>query len=201
VKQFWNERYQQSEYVYGENPNGFFREKLLKLLPGSILLPGEGEGRNAVWAARQGWKVATIDYSEAARSKALALAERHGGVAIDYHLDDIDSFPYPKDHFDAAALIFIHHSPEMRLITHRKIMDALKPGGYIIVEAFTPEQLNYNSGGPKNPEMLYTAEILCSDFASLNILFVDVAIHTLDEGKHHSGPASTVRLFAQKPSD
>lgn len=200
MKQFWNERYQQTDYVYGEDPNEFFREKLLTLLPGSILLPGEGEGRNAVWAARQGWKVTAIDYSEAAREKAFALAERHTGIAINYHLDDIDNFPYPRDYYDAVALIFIHVIPEMRLSMHQKIIDALKPGGYIIVEAFTPEQLNYLSGGPKNPEMLYTAEKLRDDFASLNILYIEQAIHTLHEGKHHSGPASTIRLFARKPS-
>jgi SAM-dependent methyltransferase len=199
MKEFWDERYAQDEYVYGEMPNEFFREQLNGLNPGNLLLPGEGEGRNAVWAARNGWKVTAVDYSEQARVKAIALAQRHQLASFNYLIGDITEFAFPENTYQCIALVFVHLIPGQRKLFHETMARALAPGGLLIMEAFTPEQLNYDSGGPRNPEMLYTAEMLQSDFQSLDLKLIKTIKPLLNEGPYHSGLASTVRLTAQKP--
>jgi SAM-dependent methyltransferase len=194
MKHFWNERYSLPEYVYGDTPNTFFREQLEKLKPGTILLPGEGEGRNAVWAASAGWQVVAVDYSEAAREKALALAAKKHTNLNQYLVEDLNSFMPLEKHYDAIALIFVHLMPTERQLLHQKLLKALKPGGTIIIEAFHPDQLQYNSGGPKNYEMLYTSEMLLKDFDGLKINFLDEGTYHLSEGNFHRGEAALVRM-------
>ena len=103
-KEMWDQRYAESEYVYGINPNEFFKQELDKLVPGKILLPAEGEGRNAVYAAEKGWVVSAFDQSEEGRKKSMLLAADRK-VTIDYHIRDLETHDYPVDHFDAIALV------------------------------------------------------------------------------------------------
>ena len=141
MKQMWEERYGRDEYAYGEEPNAFFKACLDRLpAPGRLLLPGEGEGRNAVYAARQGWTVHAFDFSAAGREKALRLADRYG-VHIDYEVADYETAHLEPESFDAVALIFTHMHERIRRTVHRKLVSALKPGGHLFLEAYSPEQL------------------------------------------------------------
>lgn len=193
---FWNERYEQESYVYGKAPNAFFRQELDKREAGHLLLPAEGEGRNAVYAARRGWQVMAFDQSEAGKEKAVALADS-AGVALDYMVSDVLSFT-PEQPFDMVGLIYAHFPPEVRAAFHRKLSDWLRPGGIIALEAFHKDQLTLDSGGPKNEAMLYDPATLASDFADLKLIANDVCTLRLQEGTYHKGEASVVRTVAQK---
>ena len=193
----WNERYKQSGYVYGTEPNLFFREQLAKLTPGRILLPCEGEGRNAVYAAQMGWKVDAFDFSEQARKKALQLAGNYE-VSINYALQMVEEFePWP-DYYDVIALIYAHFLPDIRKTFHQKLVESLKPGGILLLEAFHKEQIRNTSGGPRDREMLYNETMLAEDFGCLQIFLLDKYSLNIEEGDYHKGKADIVRLVAQK---
>ena len=196
MKAFWNERYQQKEYVYGVHPNHFLAEQLSEIPhPGDILFPCEGEGRNAVFAAVSGWRVGAFDYSESGKTKALHLAKKHE-VNISYFISDAIHFDFGKEKYDVVAFIFAHFAPEIRGEIHQKAISSLKPGGRIIIEAFNPMQLNNSSGGPKDVSMLYTEEILRLDFQKLDIQKLETKVVDLDEGIFHRGKADVIRLLA-----
>lgn len=197
MSNFWNERYSEEEYVYGEEPNVFFAEQLEKLPAGKIILPCEGEGRNAVYAASQGWEINAFDASEAGRVKALQLADKKS-VIIDYAVEDALSVNYPENSADAVAFIYAHFPPSIRKQIHQKAITWLKPGGRIILEAFNPQQLNNHSGGPKELSMLYTEEIIKEDFEGLKIELIQTTQTTLNEGKYHEGNADIIRFVGVK---
>ena len=194
---FWNERYSQREFVYGEAPNVFFAEELSKLMPGNIILPCDGEGRNAVHAARQGWNVQAFDLSEAGKLKADHLALKYGTV-IQFQIIDALLASYPENSVDVVALIYTHLPPMVSKTLHQNIIKWLKPGGKVILETFCPDQLKNNSGGPKDIDMLNSKEILSEDFKDLSINYLDYAKIQLSEGKYHEGPADVIRMIATK---
>lgn len=197
MSEFWNERFNRDEFVYGTEPNSFFRKELGKLTAGKLLLPGEGEGRNAIYAAKQGWDVHAFDTSEIARQKAVALAEK-GGVNINYSVEDITTFSPQSNHYDAAAVIYVHLPEEGRVAFHHKLIDALKPGGTLILEVFEKEQIKNNSGGPKNEAMLYSLEEIYTDFHPLDITSFAKETIKLSEGAHHKGTAEVIRYVGIK---
>ena len=198
MKEMWEERYAADEYAYGEEPNAFFKACLDRLPdPGRILLPAEGEGRNAVYAARRGWTVDAFDFSEAGRQKALRLAERHG-VDINYEVADYETAHVAPGAYDAVALIFAHKHESIRSAVHEKLASALKPGGYLFLEAYSKEQLGYGTGGPPTAELLYTLEDVREDFSELDILELEVVEAEIHEGRYHTGLASVVRLVARR---
>lgn len=197
MENLWDQRYAAEAYIYGTEPNDWFVEKLKIMKPGKLLLPGEGEGRNAVWAAEQGWNVTAFDQSFEGKAKALKLAAEKG-VTIDYLVKDLRCFRGEDEQYDAIGLIYVHMPPEYRQQVHREFIKMLKPGGCIIFQAFSEAQLPNKSGGPKDLEMLYNEEKLQSDFESLRILeFHNVRLH-IEEGTHHHGVAEVLRLFARK---
>jgi len=198
MKEQWDERYAAQEYIYGTKPNEWFASKLGQLIAGSLLLPAEGEGRNAVFAARGKWRVSAFDQSAEARKKALTLATENG-VTIDYQLGDLLSFTPTAVSYDALALIFVHMPEEIRATVHSRLMAMLKPGGHLIFEAFSKEQLNYRTGGPKTESLLYEKADIATDFAPLRLIEFTQTITHLNEGPLHNGDASVIRLFAQKP--
>lgn len=198
MKEEWDLRYSANEYVYGQKPNQWFAEKLGLLKPGSLLLPGEGEGRNAVYAAAAGWEVYAFDQSPAAMKKALDLAAANK-VHIRYETGDLGNFLPAHPGFDVLALIFVHMPVAFRQHVHQRLLGFLKPGGYVILEAFTLQQLQNLSGGPRSEALLYDPGQLKSDFNGLDILEYTTQITPLDEGILHQGDAFTVRLFAKKP--
>lgn len=198
MKKFWDERYAENEMVYGYNPNRFLAEQLDDLTKGKILLPAEGEGRNAVYAAKLGWQVHAFDFSEVAQQKALAFAKLNH-VEVNYEVVDLTQFNAPEKSFDAIALIYVHLKPDLRNSFHQKIARWLKPGGKLILEAFNPNQINNQSGGPKEQDMLYSRIMLKTDFAeSMKIDYCGNVTLLLDEGSFHSGKADVVRLIATK---
>ncbi len=197
MSDFWNERYSNTEYVYGENPNVFFAEQLAGLTAGSIVLPCEGEGRNAVFAATLGWQVNAFDSSETGKVKALQLAQKKS-VVITYKVEDAVTATYPENSLDVVAFIFAHFPSDIRKQVHQKAIGWLKPGGVIILEAFNPKQLNNQAGGPKDLSMLYTEEILKDDFGLLKLEILQSLQTELNEGKFHQGVADLIRFVGVK---
>lgn len=198
INSFWNDRYSENEFVYGKAPNIYFAEELIKLKPGNIILPCDGEGRNAVYAARQGWNVQAFDLSEAGKAKADVLALKYD-VKINFQLQDAALALYPAEIADAVAIIYTHLPTPIRKKLYKNIIHWLKPGGKVILETFCPKQLNNNSGGPKDIDLLNTKEILFEDFKDLSIDYLEYAQIQLSEGKYHDGPADVIRMIATKP--
>ncbi len=198
MKEHWDERYAAEEYIYGTHPNAWFAEKLSGINKGKLLLPAEGEGRNAVFAASIGWDVSAFDQSEEGRKKALKLATENS-VAINYTIADLTTFNCPDTSFDAIALIFVHMPVEIRQLVHQNLIKCLKPGGYLILEAFTKKQIQNSSGGPKTELLLYERDYLLHDFSELEIIDFDETTTVLNEGPLHQGEAFVLRLYARKP--
>jgi hypothetical protein len=194
---FWNERYQNNETVYGLLPNVFFKHCIDKINTGKLLLSAEGEGRNAVYAAKNGWDVTAFDYSEVAKEKALKMAISHQ-VTFVYQTTNFLSFQEEPASMDAAALIYAHMPPEIRSEFHHKVAYWVKKGGYVILEAFNPLQLELQSGGPKDVSMLYTPEMLKNDFPEHEWKFelLETIETELSEGPFHEGKAQVIRLLA-----
>ncbi|WP_339901057.1 class I SAM-dependent methyltransferase, partial [uncultured Cyclobacterium sp.] len=138
----WNERYGEEDYAYGEKPNVFFEEKIEALKAGKILLPAEGEGRNAVFAAKIGWSVFAFDQSEEGKKKALKLANKNG-VTIDYQVGDLGAVNFPQEEFDVIGLIYAHFPANLKSVYHKNLDKYLKKGGQIIFEAFSKNNLAY----------------------------------------------------------
>ncbi len=199
MRTFWDERFASEQYIYGQEPNVFFKQQLELLKPGRILLPGEGEGRNGVWAATQGWEVHAIDQSIQGKRKAEQLATQKAVRLHSYEVMNLADYTPNGSYFDAIALTYVHLPSDMRNVFHQKLIQALKPGGYLILEAFDVQQLGYNSGGPKNIDMLYTTTLLAGDFAETEIVLLEDTVDVLSEGKYHVGKAALVRLLARKP--
>ncbi len=197
INNFWDVRYGNEEYIYGQEPNEFFAEQISKLEPGIIILPCEGEGRNAVYAALHGWKVMAFDSSTAGKEKALKLADAKG-VKIEYLTADADSIDYAENSADVVAFVYAHFAPELRAKLCRKALNWLKPGGKIIMEVFHTKQLQNSSGGPKDIAMLCTEEIVRSDFEGAGIDLLEAAEIMLSEGKFHRGKADVVRFVGTK---
>ncbi len=195
--EFWNERYSAEDYIYGTEPNSFFKEQLEKLDAGKILLPAEGEGRNAVFAAKKGWDVFSFDFSSEAKQKALNLAKANN-VKINYKIKSFDDFTSAPDFFDVVAFIYVHLNKEQRQSLFTKAIDSLKKGGKIIFEAFSVNQINKNSGGPKNICLLYTIDDLKLYFNDFKINLLEEQNIYLSEGDHHSGDASVIRFIGTK---
>lgn len=203
MKTFWDDRYRAAEYVYGEVPNVFFASILQTLPPGRLLLPAEGEGRNGVFAATLGWEVYAFDQSEEGRRKAMALAASNQ-VNMQYDITDVQQAAYPEATFDVIALIYTHFPPDIRTAFHAQVIRWLKPGGLLIVEGFTKEHLSYNQrnpsvGGPREEQLLYSAEELRNDFSMLEQLYGEEMEVELNEGAGHRGLGKVIRLLAKKP--
>ena len=199
---FWNERYAHAGYAYGTIPNAYLKEKAVELAPGKILLPAEGEGRNAVFMAKMGWEVEAFDQSTAGKNKALLLAEYYD-VKISYTISHVENIRYPENSFDALALIFAHFPGENRRSYHHKLSSFLKPGGHLIIEGFSKEhatfqKLNPKAGGPRDATMLYNMEELKKDFNDLEFIEATEEKVVLAEGEFHQGEALVIRIFAVK---
>ena len=193
----WDQRYAVGQYVYGTDPNAFFREELKKLTPGKLLLPAEGEGRNAIYAASRGWEVTAFDTSSEGRNKALRLAEQRG-VSIQYQLAGYRNVLLPEDYFNSVAMIYAHAPAAGRTQRHRRMLDFLKDGGTFMLEGFAKEQIRYPTGGPRDVDMLFSEEELRYDFRDLKELTIRKEKIELREGLFHNGLACVIRLTGKK---
>jgi hypothetical protein len=189
----WNERYGNEVFLFGREPNQFFRDTIKGLCPGTILLPAEGEGRNAVYAAKQGWEVDAFDASSVGRDKALLFAEEED-VSINYETGMIEDFEPDPGKYNVIGLIYCHLHPSVRKPFFEKLVESLAPGGMLIMEGFRKEQLGHKSGGPSDPEMLYSADQLANEFAQLSQLTIQPETVWLEEGSGHQGEAKVIRL-------
>ncbi|EPR68251.1 class I SAM-dependent methyltransferase [Cyclobacterium qasimii] len=198
----WNERYGEEAYAYGEAPNLFFEEKIKELKVGKILLPAEGEGRNAVFAAKMGWSVYAFDQSEEGKKKAIKLAEKNK-VAIDYQVNDLESVKYQEGQFDVIALIYAHFPANLKSQYHKVLDGYLKKGGIIIFEAFSKKNLQYRAqnekiGGPKDLDSLFSIEEIKADFNNYTIIQLEEKEVVLGEGLYHNGKGSVIRFVGMK---
>lgn len=192
---FWDERYAEDDYVFGQDPNQWMAEHTSFLTPGKkALLPGDGEGRNGVWLAERGLDVTTIDASPIGVEKAERLAKARG-VQIEALALDLRDWDAPQSVFDVAVLAFLHVNADERADVHRIIARAIKPGGLLLLEGFAPDHLGYGRGGPPVKEMMFTDERLREDFGELlDIEVLDVLKTELPASERHGGPAVVARL-------
>lgn len=197
MQDLWNQRFSEDGYAYGTEPNQFFKEEIDKRSPGRMLLIAEGEGRNAVYAAQIGWQVDAFDFSEAAKNKAMKLAESKG-VNVNYTVLDMKDISLKDNYYDAAALIFVHVDPELRSEVIKKIVASLKQEGIIILEVFEKEQVGKSSGGPKDAALLYSLEEVVEEFADLDFITLSKELIELNEGKYHQGEAVVIRFVGAK---
>jgi len=197
MNDFWNERYASELYAYGTSPNQFFKENIEKLNPGKILFPAEGEGRNAVFAAKLGWSVSAFDLSSEGKRKADLLAAENK-VEIDYKIAGFADISFETGQFDCIVLIFAHIPPIKRAEFHRKMISFLKPGGILILEGFSKKQIQFNSGGPRDLQMLFSEKELQTDFKLLSHLEISETETILNEGPFHQGKAAVIRVLGKK---
>lgn len=199
---FWNDKFDRPDYRYGTRPNQFIADTLPDLIaPGdAVLCVGDGEGRNGVWCARQGYETTSLEPSSVGIEKIRRLADEHG-VAIDTIHDAMPSDDVDDESFDAVVLTFIHAPEPMRRAIHQSCIDALRPGGVVVLEGFHPDQRHNDrkSGGPPDPSLMFTAELLESDFENLEFELLEEQTVDLDEGDGHCGAADVVRMIARKP--
>lgn len=202
MKDFWNERYRNEQYAYGVIPNVYFKNQLAKYKPGRILMPAEGEGRNAVYAATLGWDVVAVDQSEEGRKKAEKLAKQHN-VTIDYKVGEFSDFNFQEESFDAIGLIYAHFTPDKKSTYHILLSEYLKTGRIIILEAFSKEHLKVSAdnkipSGPKNLEMLYSQDEIIQDFPNFECVELIQKEVELKEGLYHIGRSSVIRFLGKK---
>jgi len=198
-QKMWDERFSQAEPVYGDAPNSYLQAQAFRLKPGmKVLVPADGYGRNGIWLAKKGLQVHTVDLSPVGVERAQKAA-RAAGVAMIIELGDLSTWHWPVDELDAVVSIYLHLPPEPRAKIHAAMLNALKPGGLVILEAFSPAQLLHSSGGPKQVELLYTAELLSRDFAPTEALELEEVEVRMEEGHMHSGLAAVVHgVFRKK---
>lgn len=195
----WNQRYQGEEFHFGTEPNAFLASQSERLKPGmTCLAVADGEGRNGVWLAEQGLQVLSVDNSSVAVEKARALAAQRG-VTMQVELVDLAHWDWPENRFDIVAGIFIQYAPpEQRLLQFANIKRALKPGGLLLMQGYTPRQLEYRTGGPSQVENLYTEALLRKSFADMEILHLLEHDSAIFEGAGHSGMSALIDMVVCK---
>jgi len=194
----WNQRYSGETYAYGTEPNAFLVAMLDQLPHGKVLCLGEGEGRNAVWLARQGQEVTAVDSSKVGLEKARRLADARGAQITTVQADLAD-FEIETQHWNVIVSIFCHLPPALRRDVHRRCVEGLRPGGAILLEAYTPAQLDYQTGGPPTADMMMDAQSLRSELAGLEFLHLQECVREVHEGEFHNGPGAVVQVLARRP--
>ncbi|MCC6537991.1 MAG: class I SAM-dependent methyltransferase [Bryobacterales bacterium] len=196
----WNERYQAADgHLFGTEPNPYLQSQAHRLRPGGrVLCVADGDGRNSVWLARQGFTVDAFDIADVGVAKAQALA-REAGVTVNYDVAGIEDWAWPQARYDAVAAIFIQFAdPDERARLFTRMVDALVPGGLLVLQGYTPKQLEYKTGGPSVLSHLYTPELLRESFAALNIEDLQDYEAFLEEGTKHRGQSALIGLVARR---
>ena len=200
---FWDERYMEEGFAYGSEPNEFIASELRKLCPGSILLPAEGEGRNAAYALQLGWKVDAFDMSEAGRDKAFLLVADN---AVNLQYDVCEAAAFIQDavaEYDAIAFCFTHFPGPNRVDEHKSLAALVKPGGMAIMEVFAKEHTEYNAmdplvGGPKEESMLFDSKEAMEIFTDFEFVVCEEREVHLQEGRYHIGLGKVLRVVAKR---
>ena len=197
-KGYWDQRFAAQEFVYGEQANDFLRQHAAGLAAGQALCLAEGEGRNAVFLAELGHQVCAQDISPIGLGKAKALAQRKG-VNITTLCCDLAALDLKPNSLDLIAAIWMHVEPELRATVFEQAMEALRPGGHLLIEAYRPQQLNFSSGGPARKELLIDAAQLQQELAALEPLILQEIERTISEGNAHQGRSAVVQFFGRRP--
>jgi cyclopropane fatty-acyl-phospholipid synthase-like methyltransferase len=197
---FWDERYAQPGYLFGEAPNAFLESQEGLLKPGwRALAVADGEGRNGIWLAQQGLQVHAVEASPVALNKAISLAQKRG-VELRFEHADLLSWNWPESTYDLVVAIFIQFAgPAGRTSMFEGMRRALKPGGLLILQGYTPRQLEYKTGGPPAAENMYTEPMLRQAFADWKISHLREHDEVFDEGAGHRGMSALIDLVAEKP--
>lgn len=199
---FWSERYSGvgEDYLFGTAPNRFLMQQAGRLLPGwKAVAVADGEGRNSVFLAEAGLDVTAMEISPVALHKARRLANSRN-VQVNFELADVLTWQWPHAAFDVVAAIFVQFvGPEHRGVLFDGIRRALKPGGLLLLQGYTPKQLEYGTGGPSAMENLYTAELLRNEFSGWEIVELREHEEVLEEGLGHKGRSALIDLVARKP--
>ena len=194
----WDERYSTEEYVYGTAPNDFLRSVADRIPKGRILSLGEGEGRNAVYLAECGFEVLGVDSSAVGLGKAGKLAAERG-VRIDTLVADLTSYKIEPGCWDGIVSIFCHLPSAPRRALHRRVVAGLRPGGAFVLEAYTPAQLQFKTGGPPSEDMLMSLQVLKAELQGLVFEHGAELERPVVEGRYHTGRAAVVQILARKP--
>jgi SAM-dependent methyltransferase len=193
----WDERYSVDDYVYGEDPNEFLAEMSGQLSKGRTLCLAEGEGRNAVHLAMQGFTVTAVDSSKVGLAKAERLA-RDRGVSIACIHADLADYDIEAEAWDSIVSVFCHLPESLRGRVHEAVVAGLKQGGTFLLEAYTPRQLKYGTGGPRSEGLLMELETLRKELAGLEFLHAEEVERDICEGSKHTGRGSVVQVLARK---
>ena len=197
--QTWNSRFSTEDFIFGTEPNAWLREHAGAWQRGQrVLCVADGEGRNSVWLAKQGLLVDAYDIAEVGVAKARQLAAAQG-AQVDYTVADCDRFDYGEARYDGVAAIFVQFAdPAMRERMFHHIRRCLKPGGVLILQGYTPRQLEYKTGGPPFASHLYTEDLLRAAFAGFELLALREYEAELTEGSQHKGRSALIGLVARK---
>jgi SAM-dependent methyltransferase len=193
----WDTRYAGDDYVYGTAPNDFLTGQLDRLPRGRALCLGEGEGRNAVFLAQQGYEVLAVDASTTGMAKARRLA-RERGVEIETRVADLAVFPIAPGQWDLIVSVFCHLPPPLRRNVHRAAVAGLRPGGAFLLEAYTPRQLEFRTGGPPTHELLMSLASLREELRGLTFIHAVETEREVVEGSLHTGRGAVVQVLALK---
>jgi len=194
---FWNSRYTAPHYVYGEEPNGFLATMASYIPAGPVLCFAEGEGRNAVHLATLGHQVTAVDQAESGLAKARRLAALRG-VEIETVVADLSDFEVKPAAWAGIVAIFAHLPPAIRRRVHAQSVRGLRPGGMFVLEAYTPAQLAFETGGPKSPELLMDLASLREELAGLDFLISREIERNIIEGDYHTGRSAVVQILASR---
>lgn len=192
----WNQRYSSEEFVYGTEPNMFLVENA-GLLIGPVLSLAEGEGRNAVFLASLGLDVLGVDGSEVGLAKAQKLAKSKG-VNIATEVTDLATYNPPANYFGSVVSISAHLPGDVRRRLYPLVEQSLKAGGTVLLEAYSKSQLGRNTGGPKDPDLLMTADAIVSEFPNCDVILCREIEREVVEGEFHTGLASVIQFIAKK---
>jgi hypothetical protein len=195
----WNERYSESGFAYGTAPNDFLVAERVRLPSrGSCLALADGEGRNGVWLASEGLTVTAVDQSAVGLEKARRLAEQ-AGVSLHTEVADLATYDLGVEAWDAIVSIWAHVPPALRLSLHRRVVQALRPSGVFLLEAYTPAQIPLGTGGPKDATLLMTLAGLREELAGLELEVGAERERVVEEGRYHQGNSAVVQVVARKP--
>jgi 2-polyprenyl-3-methyl-5-hydroxy-6-metoxy-1,4-benzoquinol methylase len=196
----WNKRFENEGFIFGLEPNQYLRAQASLLAPGGrVLCVADGEGRNSVWLARQGHRVDAFDIAEVGVAKARKLAA-DSGVRVEFSVADCDHWAWPAQTYDAVVAIFVQFAdPPMRERLFANMVRSMKPGGLLVLQGYTPRQLEYKTGGPPILSHLYTEALLRSSFAALELIELREYEAELTEGTQHRGRSALIGLVARKP--
>jgi cyclopropane fatty-acyl-phospholipid synthase-like methyltransferase len=195
----WNERFGKPGYWFGTAPNAFLAREAHRLAAGQkALMLADGEGRNGVFLAEHGLDVLSLDFSPLALEKAQALAAARG-VKLRTEQADLAEWVWPTAEFDGVVAIFVQFAePEFRARMFAGIKQALRPGGWLLMQGYRPEQLAYGTGGPRQVENLYTRALLEEAFGDMAALEINEHDSVVHEGSGHNGMSALIDLVARK---